>query len=148
MNQKPAKTRKSTTLHVRVATAVARRWKAEAKRRGDETTSDFVRGCVDMVISASKLDAGIEAKVDAKPPSVVAQRSASGPGTDGVAGLAEALEAAKNAQGDTLLMLVSPRQAERLFLALKTADAMVSEQPWPEDFDIDEMKARYAELSR
>ncbi len=41
--------------------------------------------------------------------------------------LEDALEAAKNAKGNTLFVLVSPRQAERLYLAIKMADAWLSE---------------------
>lgn len=38
----------------------------------------------------------------------------------------EGLEAAKAANGDTLLVIVSPRQAERLLLALQLADKLVA----------------------
>lgn len=39
--------------------------------------------------------------------------------------LDDALQAARDATGDTLLVLVSPIQAERLHLALQIADAVV-----------------------
>ena len=40
--------------------------------------------------------------------------------------LEDGLEAAKNASGNTLLVLVSPRQAERLLVALQLADKLIA----------------------
>lgn len=40
--------------------------------------------------------------------------------------LEQGLEAARTAEGNTVLVLVSPRQAERLYLAIKLADKLVA----------------------
>ncbi|MGH7176411.1 MAG: hypothetical protein ACREJC_03435 [Tepidisphaeraceae bacterium] len=40
-----------------------------------------------------------------------------------------ALDAARNAEGSTLLVLVSPRQAHQLYLAIKIADTLAANDP-------------------
>lgn len=56
--------------------------------------------------------------------------------------LDDALDAARKAKGSTVLALVSPRQAERLYLALVIADLVIRGATIP-----NEIAARYAELS-
>lgn len=56
----------------------------------------------------------------------------------------EALEAARTATGNTLLVLTSPRQAERLWLAIQIADKLIGG-------DLEGctgLTVRYEELSR
>jgi len=65
--------------------------------------------------------------------------------------LEEALDAARNATGDTLLVLVNPRQAERLRVALQIAEKMLSRATDPLRIKILEVQIlveRYEELSR
>lgn len=47
--------------------------------------------------------------------------------------LEQALEEARIAKGNTVLVLVSPKQAERLHLAMLLADQLVGEIAAPED---------------
>ncbi len=103
MNKKSARDRKSVTIHVRVDGGTAKGWAAEAKRRS-VNTSDFVR----------------QAAANAMPGALPAECKAVARG--GAEGLIGALDAARAATGNTLLVLVSPRQAERLLLALRMAD--------------------------
>lgn len=54
----------------------------------------------------------------------------------------EALEVARNATGATLLVLVGPKQAERLYLALQIAEKLVNDMT----ASVYEELVRYAEL--
>lgn len=67
----------------------------------------------------------------------------------------EALDVARKASGPTLLVIVGPMQAERLYLALQIADKLVAharnnigrERTYPSHLDgSKELIARYAEL--
>ena len=62
--------------------------------------------------------------------------------------LEEAIQAARAAPGDTVFAIVSPRQAERLHLAMSIADSVVTAEECGHDTGIrDRAWKRYKELS-
>lgn len=61
----------------------------------------------------------------------------------------QALEAARTATGNTLLVLVSPRQAERLHVAMKIAEEMIKfDSEWGLTDEALSLIGRYGELSK
>jgi hypothetical protein len=59
----------------------------------------------------------------------------------------DALDQARASIDDTVLVLVSPRQAERLYLAMKIADSKVFGDIFPSFVEYNAAVDRYRELS-